>query len=211
MRTSILLSTVGAISILAAPIAVAEDGGTILTPIGGAAELVNGDVIQAWTVLELQPSLDLIPYPVQGTLWEAIVTNQAVQGTVTPIIPDFNARADTGENYRALFEVATPLGVNPATLAQGQETGGKIYFDVVGPDPSSVVYNAMGRDLAVWQLPADETIIEDFEVVIDGDQAVITDDEVIIDGDQVATEDTEIVVQGDQQFEEQTELDIVGP
>nr|WP_322791046.1 DUF1942 domain-containing protein [Mycolicibacterium poriferae] len=81
---------------------------------------------------------------------EATATNTAVAGTVQPIVSDLNARARNGDTYRTLFLVATPQGVNPAALAQGQQTSGKIYFDVTGAQPDSVVYNDGGRDLAVW-------------------------------------------------------------
>ena len=101
----------------------------------------------------LKPSSDTIPYQVRGTLWEATATDKAVAGSATPIVSNFNARAADGENYRALFQVATPQGVNPATIAQGQETSGKIYFDVTGPTPDTVVYNAGGRDVLVWDEP----------------------------------------------------------
>ncbi|MFS0900831.1 DUF1942 domain-containing protein, partial [Mycolicibacterium litorale] len=67
---------------------------------------------------------------------------------------DFNARAKNGETYRALWQVATPQGVNPATLGQGQQTTGKLYFDVTGAQPDSVVYNDGGQDLLVWVQPA---------------------------------------------------------
>ena len=210
MKTGILLAAVGAATIFGAPVAAAEDAGIIVSPIGGQAELVNGAVVQSWTVLELQPSPDFIPYQVQGTLWEAIVTDEAVQGSATPIVSDFNARAADGVNYRALFEVPTALGVNPATLAQGQEVGGKIYFDVTGADPSSVVYNSLGQDRIMWQQPAAATTIEEIEVAVDGDQVTITDEEVIIGGDEAALEDTQIVIDGDQKAAEQAELEIVG-
>jgi len=205
-----MLATIGAAGIVVASTAAADGGETTVTPIGGQAELANGEVVQAWTVLELQPSLDMIPYPVQGTLWEAIVTNQAVRGSVTPIISDFNARSVGGENYRALFQVPTAMGISPATLAEGQEADGKVYFDVTGDDPSSVVYNAFGQDLIVWEQPPAETIIEDIEVVTDGDETVITDDELILDGDQQVLEETEIVAEGDNAVEE-TELEVTGP
>lgn len=210
MKAGILLAAAGAVAVFGAPVAAAEDTATIVTPIGGQAELVNGEVVQAWTVLELQPSLDFIPYRVQGTLWEAIVTDEAIQGSVTPIVSDFNARTDGGENYRALFQVPTALGVIPATLAQGQDVGGKIYFDVTGADPSSVVYNSLGQDLIEWQQPAAETIIEEIEVAVDGDQVTITDEELIVGADEAALEETEIVIEGDQSAAEQTELAIVG-
>src|SRR6185369_6090494 len=90
----------------------------------------------------------------RGTLWEATATDEAIQGSVTPIVSNLNARAANGDNYRVLFQVATPQGVNPATLAQGQKTTGKVYFDVTGATPDSVVYNAGGRDLLLWLQPA---------------------------------------------------------
>jgi Domain of unknown function (DUF1942) len=118
--------------------------------LGSQAKLVNGDVIQAWTISNLKPSSDVIPHMVNGTLWEATATDQAIQGSVTPIVSNLNARAADGQNYRALFGAATPQGVNPSTLAQGQETSGKVYFDVTVSTPNSVVYNSGGQDLAVW-------------------------------------------------------------
>ena len=85
-----------------------------------------------------------------GTLWEATATDEAIQGGATPIVSNLNARAKSGQTYRVLFGVATPQGVNPSTLAQGEKTTGKVYFDVTGDTPDSVVYNAGGQDLLVW-------------------------------------------------------------
>lgn len=139
------------LSVLYAPAAIADD--SVNHTLGSAAELTNGDVVQAWTVSDLKPSSDAIPYPVAGTLWEATATDHAVRGTVTPIVSNLNARARSGQTYRVLFGVATPQGVNPSTLPQGQKTTGKIYFDVTGDAPDRVVYNAGGPDLAVWVQP----------------------------------------------------------
>lgn len=118
--------------------------------LGSQGKLVDGAVIQGWTITNLKPSSDVIPFPVRGTLWEATATDQAIQGSATPIVSNLNARSADGQTYRALFEVATPQGVNPSTLAPGQETSGKVYFDVTGASPDSVVYNAGGQDLLVW-------------------------------------------------------------
>lgn len=153
--TSILAATAAA-GIVAAPIASAEAEAepTVQTQtLGSQGKLVDGAVVQGWTVDNLQPSTDAIPYQVKGTLWEATANDQAIQGTVTPIVSNLNARAENGETYRALFGVATPQGVNPATLPQGEQTTGKVYFDVTGAEPDSVVYNAGGRDLLVWTEP----------------------------------------------------------
>lgn len=145
------VAAAGSIGFIATPIASADDLTT--TTLGNEARLTNGDVVQGWTIGDLKTSTDQIPYPVAGTLWEATATDQAIEGSATPIISNLNARAKSGETYRVLFGVATPQGVNPATLPQGQKTTGKVYFDVVGDTPDSVVYNAGGHDLLVWVQP----------------------------------------------------------
>ncbi|MCV7135852.1 DUF1942 domain-containing protein [Mycobacterium hodleri] len=144
-------AAVGSIGFVGTPIAAADDLTT--TTIGNEARLTNGNVVQGWTITNLKPSTDVIPYPVAGTLWEATATDQAIEGNVTPIVSNLNARAKTGETYRVLFGVATPQGVNPATLTQGERTTGKVYFDVTGDTPDSVVYNDGSHDLLVWVQP----------------------------------------------------------
>ena len=135
MRTSVNTATKAAItaaattmclSTLLAPTASADD--SVIHSLGSPAELANGDIVQAWTVGDLKPSSDAIPYPVAGTLWEATATDHAIRGTVVPIVSNLNARARSGQTYRVLFGVATPQGVNPSTLPQGQKTTGKVYF-----------------------------------------------------------------------------------
>ncbi|NVN53428.1 MPT63 family protein [Mycolicibacterium hippocampi] len=135
---------------VSAPSASAE---TEVEYLGQPAELVDGNVIQHWTVTGLKPSTDTIPYQAAGTLWEATATDEAIAGSATPIVSNLNARAGNGETYRVLFGVATPQGVNPSTLPQGEKTTGKIYFDVTGEQPDSVVYNAGGTDLLLWVEP----------------------------------------------------------
>lgn len=146
MATATALAAVG---VFCAPPALADD--TSVHTFGTSAQLINGDVAQAWTVSDLRPSTDAIPYHAVGTLWEATASDVAVRGAVTPIVSNFNARSvSSGQTYRVLFGVATPQGVNPATLAQGATTTGKLYFDVTGEAPDTVVYNAGGPDLAAW-------------------------------------------------------------
>ena len=118
--------------------------------LGQPGELVNGGVVQHWTVSHLKPSTDTIPYTPVGTLWEATASDEAVSGDVTPIISNLNARATNGDTYRVLFGVATEQGVNPATLAQGQKTSGKIYFDVTGEAPDSVFYSSGADEELLW-------------------------------------------------------------
>ena len=144
-------------AVMAAPIAGAESGapaGPAVHEIGQQADLVNGSVVQGWTVTDLKTSTDTIPYAVRGTLWEATATDEAVAGAAMTIVSNFNARAENGETYRVLWQVATPQGVNPSTLNQGQQTTGKLYFDVTGAQPDSVVYNDGGRDVLLWVQPA---------------------------------------------------------
>ena len=82
-----------------------------------------------YTVTGLSPSSDAVPH--SGQLYEATVT---VDGGGIPIAPAFNARAESGANYRYI----------------GGGAPGKLYFDVVGDAPNSVVYNDGVQDLLVW-------------------------------------------------------------
>jgi hypothetical protein len=144
------LATAGAVGISGAPFAGA-DNYPVIQKFGTHEKLVDGagTIVTGWKVWGLKPSTDVVPWPVQGTLWEAHAAVKAVQGTVTPILTDFNARADNGQTYQMLA-VPTPDGINPSTLAQGGRSDGKLYFDVVGEAPDGVVYNAGGRDLLFW-------------------------------------------------------------
>lgn len=98
-----------------------------------------------YTVKNLRPSRDAVPYPVGGRLYEANVTTTAVVGSVTPQQGNFVARTASGGDYRAL-NVSTLGG----PLGQGGSTTGKLYFDVVGENPDSVIYNSNFEDLLGW-------------------------------------------------------------
>ena len=102
-----------------------------------------------YTVDGLAPSSDPIPYPVAGALYEATVTVEALQGWVVPVIPYFNARAESGQNYQVIM-VDTPGGLSGAAVAPGEQATGKLYFDVVGDTPNSVVVNNGTEDLLAW-------------------------------------------------------------
>lgn len=156
MRTTIIAAaafsplSMAAITIATAATAVAANptsGG-----FGTREQLFDGGgaVITGWTVTDFRQSSDTIPYPVAGRLYEATATAEADQGTVTPIVLNFNAQATDGETYRALYNVATAQGVNPSALPQGAKSTGKIYFDVTGANPNSVVYNDGAQDLLIW-------------------------------------------------------------
>ena len=96
-------------------------GETLLDPATGAPMIT-------YTVDGLNPSSDAVPH--SGQLYEANVT--AVGGV--PMMPMFNARAESGANYRVI----------------GGTAPGKLYFDVVGDVPNSVVYNDGVQDLLTW-------------------------------------------------------------
>lgn len=157
IKTALATSAIaaGMLAGIGAPLAAAEEATTYL---GQQGTLTNGDIVQGWTITGLKPSSDVIPYQPAGALWEATATNQAIQGNVTPIVSNLNARAGDGQTYRALFGVATAEGVNPSTLAQGEQTTGKVYFDVTGAIPDSVVYSTMGGDQLTW-LPAPPPVV----------------------------------------------------
>ncbi|WP_241479802.1 MPT63 family protein, partial [Mycolicibacterium neoaurum] len=148
------IAAAGAITAFTAPAAIADDHSALTTThLGSQAQLHDGNIVQGWTVTGLKVSTDVIPAQIHGTLWEATATDEALQGNATPIVSNLNARARNGETYRALWGVATPQGVNPSTLAQGQKTTGKVYFDVTGEAPDSVVYANSAADLIVWVTP----------------------------------------------------------
>jgi hypothetical protein len=76
----------------------------------------------------LNPSSDAVPH--SGQLYEAGVTAEGGM----PVMSMFNARAESGANYRVI----------------GGSIPGKLYFDVVGDVPNSVVYNDGVQDLLTW-------------------------------------------------------------
>ena len=110
-----------------------------------------GAIRQGWTVQDLKPSTDVIGWPVHGRLWEATATVKAVQGCPEPIVSNMNARAANGQTYQVLALVASPRGINPRTICTPDQSTGKLYFDVIGAPPDSVVYNAGGNDLLIWK------------------------------------------------------------
>jgi hypothetical protein len=93
---------------------------------------INGP-LTGYTVTGLMPSSDPVPYPVAGRLWEATVKTDALVGTVVPAPALFNARAENGDNYRSLANVASLGG----PVGQGGSSTGKVYFDVVGSTPNT--------------------------------------------------------------------------
>ena len=100
--------------------------------------------------MDLKPSSDVIPYPVRGRLFEATMKVDAPGGWATPMIPLLNARAENSQIYPPCrrLDTAEPLGRSGPP--PGGSSTGKLYFDIVGADPNSVVYNDGIRDVLAW-------------------------------------------------------------
>ena len=103
----------------------------------------TGAPMIGYTVRDLSPSSDPVPH--NGQLYAATVTVDAFGSGVTPMVSMFNARAEHGANYPLIADA----GVGGA-LAPGGSSTGKLYFDVVGDTPNSVVYNDGIRDILAW-------------------------------------------------------------
>lgn len=112
----------------------------------GTQERVNdwaGRPMIGYTVRNFMLSSDPVPH--NGQLYEATLTVDAFGAWANPVIPMFNARAESSALYRVLPE-SGPGGAVPP----GGSSTGKLYFDVVGDVPNSVVYNDGVRDLLAW-------------------------------------------------------------
>ncbi|KUI35634.1 hypothetical protein AU195_15210 [Mycobacterium sp. IS-1496] len=112
----------------------------------GSQERLNdwaGAPMIGYTVRDLSPSSDPVPH--SGQLYAATVTVDAFGSPATPMVPMFNARAESSAMYR----VVADAGVGGVVPPGGSRTG-KLYFDVVGDVPNSVVYNDGVRDLLAW-------------------------------------------------------------
>jgi Domain of unknown function (DUF1942) len=103
----------------------------------------TGAPLIGYTVRNFMPSSDPVPH--NGQLYEATLTVDAFGGWASPMIPMFNARAENSALYRVL-PGSGPGGIVPP----GGSSTGKLYFDVVGDVPNSVVYNDGVRDLLAW-------------------------------------------------------------
>jgi hypothetical protein len=111
----------------------------------------GGAVVQDWTLTHLRRSTDPAPgYPLAGQLWEATASVHAVSGTVTPIIPNFQAMSASGDRYQVLWQLSSPAGIPGATLGEGQTSTGKLYFDVTGADPAGVMYMSGPKPVMMW-------------------------------------------------------------
>jgi Domain of unknown function (DUF1942) len=115
----------------------------------GIQERINdwaGNPTIGYTVRDFAPSADPVFH--NGELYEATVTVDAFGGWANPMIRQFHARAESGVGYPVLADA--PGGLSGASVPPGGSTTGKLYFDVVGDVPNSVVYNDGVRDILAW-------------------------------------------------------------
>lgn len=99
-----------------------------------------------YTVTNFGPSSDPVPH--RGTLYGATLTVDAFADWALPMISLFNARARSGQGYPLIPNA--PGGISGAWIPPGGVSTGKLYFDVTGDEPNSVVYNDGFRDILAW-------------------------------------------------------------
>jgi hypothetical protein len=148
-----LKSVIGAAGIAAVGVfaAATASASPTVAGLGTSETLIDGPLITAYTVSNLQPASVTIPgYTPKGQLWQAQVNVRANSGVVTPIVSDFNARTSDNQTYRVISTSPTPDALSPAPINQGGQANGQVYFDVTGAPPTSVVYNDGVQDVLVW-------------------------------------------------------------
>lgn len=151
VRTALAILGMAMIAVTSAPVASAAY--PVTGKFGSELTMTDtvGQVLLSWKVNNLKSSAAMIPgYPVAGQLWEATATVKAIRGSVTPAISQFNARTADDVNYRVLWQASGPDTISGATIPEGQEATGKIYFDVTGPSPTIVAMNNGMEDLMIW-------------------------------------------------------------
>jgi Domain of unknown function (DUF1942) len=148
VKTVIGAAGIAAVSVFAA--ATASATAPTIQGFGTSESLIDGPMVTAYTVSNLQPSSLSIPgYTPKGTLYQADITARSDGGVVTPMVKDFSARGPNGQIYR-LIDGPVPNGLNPAPIPQGSESSGTLYFDVTGAPPNGVVYNDALQDILIW-------------------------------------------------------------
>ena len=149
VKTAVGAAGIAAVSVFAAEAAWAAPPN--IQGFGTSESLIDGPLVTAYTVSNLQPSSAVIPgYTPKGTLYQADVSARSDGGIVTPMVNDFIARGPNGQNYRVIDKVGAPNGLNPAPIPQGSESTGTLYFDVTGAPPNGVAYNDGGQDVLMW-------------------------------------------------------------
>jgi hypothetical protein len=148
-KTVIGAAGIAGVSVLTTATAVAATPN--IQGFGTTETLIDGPMVTAYTVSNLQPSNLSIPgYTPKGTLYQADITARSDGGVVTPMVRDVSARGPNGQMYQLIDNSAAPNGLNPAPIPQGSESRGTLYFDVTGAAPNGVVYNDGLQDILIW-------------------------------------------------------------
>jgi hypothetical protein len=112
----------------------------------------NGLPYIGYAVGKLAPSSDPVPH--NGTLYAAKLVVDGFGANYPVFVERFGARAESGDLYPSIW---------------GASNAGKLYFDVVGPIPNSVVFTDGGRDLLAW-VPGDPGTASPIVVPPDSDE-----------------------------------------
>ena len=127
-KITIAIGAAAAFGLIATPFAVADSTqpasvspAPTTIAFGKDGKLVDGNTVAEWQISNLKPSTDVLSQHLNGTLWEATAEYSAERGSSQPFVPNLNARTADGENYRVLWGAATPQGLNPAGLSEGQK------------------------------------------------------------------------------------------
>jgi hypothetical protein len=107
---------------------------------------IPGVPVIGYTVTNFGPSS--APVPHNGQLYEATLNVVSFGDSVNPKIEGFMVRAESGDGDPVLRNA--PGGINAGQLPPGGSTTGKLYFDVIGDTPNSVVWNDGTRDILAW-------------------------------------------------------------
>ena len=147
MKISKLAAAVIAVGIGAATAAPAWATDNI-KPMGDQIRIKDymGNNLIGYTVTDFGPSSADVAH--DGQLYSATLTVQAYGAPANPAIVMFNARAESGEGYRAILE--GPDAITAASVPANSTSSGKLYFDVTGDTPNSVVVNDGMRDIFAW-------------------------------------------------------------
>ena len=149
VKTAIGAAGMAAVGLVAPAIASAAPPN--IQGFGSSESLVDGPLVTAYTVSNLEPSNVAIPgYTPKGTLYQADITATSDGGVVTPMVRDFSARGPNGQTYKLVDKVEVPNGLNPAPIPPGSTSTGTLYFDVTGAPPNGVVYNDGLQDILIW-------------------------------------------------------------
>jgi Domain of unknown function (DUF1942) len=146
MKVTKLAAPLGVAAVAIGIVAAAPPASAIsnIKPFGQQERLNDaaGNPMIGYTVKDLVKSSDPVPH--NGQLYAATLVVDSTGVWAYPMVGMFNARSQGGDNYRVI------ANAGPDAAPPGGSSTGTLYFDVVGPEPNSVVYNDGVQDLLGW-------------------------------------------------------------